>query len=61
MVKCHVDLTALKLTIGSTVVYDIDLIANTFKFAGVEQEDGDDRGSARRQRADNPLELRSFR
>lgn len=37
MVKCHVDLTALKLTIGSTVVYDIDLIANTFKFAGVDE------------------------
>ena len=37
MTKVEIALTALKLTIGSTTVYDIDLIAGKMKIAGVDE------------------------
>ena len=37
MTKVEIALTALTLTIGSTTVYDIDLIAGKMKIAGVER------------------------
>jgi len=37
VVKCHIDLTALRLMIGSIVVYDIDLLAGKLIFATVNE------------------------